>query len=111
MLLPDWMFMPKMISVYNASTYEEYELEDSLHEGYLAFAYPGKFLGFGDSWTEALVMARMRLRNQRTKFLEDHTEEEWAVWACKRTIKMNEVHSRFGIKKQSTWNADDVDKT
>lgn len=103
--------MPQMIKVFDSSKYDEYDLEESLGKGYLAFAYPGKFLGFGETMEEALVMARMRLRNQRTKFLENHTEHDWAVWACKRTQKMDEVHSRFGIKKQSTWNVDDVDHT
>jgi len=111
--------MPTRIEVIHSRT-SLYKVEDSLIEGYLAFAYPGKFCGFGATMEEALVMAKVRYRNAKKRFIEksdafrdgDVTviELHWINWAKDRESKMNDAHSKWGIKEKFTWSEDTIDK-
>lgn len=105
------MSMPSRIEIMQAKTVS-YEVEQALQDGYLAFAYPGKFVGWGETMEEALHMARMRLRSVRKKFLETHHKEgEWHMYATNRHEKMDKLHDLRGIKLESTWNEENVDKS
>lgn len=102
--------MPRKIEITHAK-YVECEVADELKDGYLAFTYPGKFIGYGETMEEALIMARMRYRSAKKSFLDTgETESSWVAWMKDREYKMNVIHEKWGIKDESTWNVDNVDK-
>jgi len=106
----DYRYMPKQINIIHAKDCL-HDVEDALKDGYLAFAYPGKFLGYGETMEEALLMCKIRLRKVKNKYLEHHTEDEWCSFANSRGDKIDVAHSKWGIKDESTWNIDNLDKT
>jgi hypothetical protein len=102
--------MPHKVEIVLASRWPQ-RVDAELLNGYLAFAFPGKYLGYGVTMEEALTMACLRLRNQKDKYLEDHSEREWHTFANERAAKIDIAHDKFGIKSESTWNIENVDQT
>jgi len=101
--------MPNKVEIIPAKI-SSCKVDDSLIEGYLAFAYPGKFVGFGITMEEALLMAKMHYRNAKKRFLEKETETSWLDFATDRQSKMDAVHEKWGIREKSTWNEDSIEK-
>jgi hypothetical protein len=89
---------------------ESLKLSNEIPDGWVAFAYPGKFIGTGDTAEDAMHMAKMRLRSQKKKFLEKNPEEDWDCFAKNRREKLDKVHDKLGIKLDSTWNEDNIEK-
>ncbi|MHA2064815.1 MAG: hypothetical protein ACXABY_10615 [Candidatus Thorarchaeota archaeon] len=112
--------MPSIINVVPSKS-SLYKVEDSLIEGFLAWAYPGKFVGFGPTRVEALVMAQVRYRNAKKRFMEKsvafqdgesaYAEAEWITFAKDREPKMDAVYKKWGVRENSTWSEDNVEKT
>ena len=104
--------MPNKVIVMRGATLD-YETDDYIKERYVAFAYPGMYVGCGETMEEALQMAKMRLRNIKNKFLETHIdaiEADWTAHARDRQHKIEEVYRKMGLTKESVWASDNVEK-
>lgn len=105
--------MPNKIEVINLDFYRAtagFDVSDEL-EGFIAFAYPGRFVGVGETREEAMLMAKMRLRKSRTSHTEKgKTEAEWSAWAKDRSTKILEAYKKIGMGKAQVWDEDNLEK-
>ncbi len=106
--------MPNEIRVIELNYYRnhaaDFQVSEEL-EGYIAFAFPGRFVGVGETREEAMTMAKMRLRASRKSHLNSgKTENDWIKWAMDRGAKILDLYNKMGLKKSHVWEEDDLEK-
>lgn len=106
--------MPQEIRIIEINHFLEnvsdYPVEKDI-TGFVAFAFPGRFVGAGETREEAMNMAKARLRSSRKSYVESgKTIEEWEEWAKKRDPKILELFKKVGLKKNQVWTEEDLKK-
>ena len=102
--------MPNLVTIAPSKS-SLYKVEDSLCEGFLAWAYPGKFVGFGPTRVDALIMVQLRYRNTKKRYLDKgETDASWVAYAKDRESKMDAVYEKWGVRENSTWSEDSIEK-
>ena len=106
--------MPNEIRIISLDFFRkssEYSVSDDIDANYISFAYPGMFIGVGETREEAMSMAKMRLKASRKSYLENHKEDpNWNSWALDRESKIRSLLSKTGLKKNHVWNEEDLAK-
>lgn len=105
--------MPLEIRVMKVDFYRqvaEYQVADDI-DGFISFAFPGNFVGLGETREEAMTMAKMRLRSSKKSHIDSgKNEQEWIVWASDRGAKIQSLYKKIGLKKQHVWEEYDMEK-
>lgn len=111
--------MPKKITatkINGGKTEQKYRealnIQEDVEGEWISFAYPGKYVGTGETMEEAMYMAKSRYRADKKRFLSTKNglvENDWLAYAEERGKKIANVHEKMGISHKSVWNEENTE--